>query len=152
MHGFGTIAIASLLAILATAAVGDTQGQAAPGDRWRAHVLDDLLPFWDDGAIGNSPGGSFPGRLCNDGALPVAGVACDGVTARQASNPRQFLVGQSRQVYSYAVAFHLTGDPKYLDIARKGADYLFDEDAFFDRSTGLFNEGIPPGRESGSGN
>ena len=38
------------------------------GERWLAHLRDDLLPFWlMDSAIGN-PRGNFPTYRCNDGS------------------------------------------------------------------------------------
>jgi hypothetical protein len=36
----------------------------------------------------------------------------------------QYVVSLSRQVYAYCVAFHMTGDTKYLDYARAGIAYL----------------------------
>ena len=74
------LALAGALA-LASAAAPVTAGPVEPPARWLTHLTDDLLPFWDAPGAAGTPPGSFPGRLCNDGALPEPGVACDGVTA-----------------------------------------------------------------------
>ena len=113
-------------------------GTVEPPARWLQHLEEDLLGFWSAPGAEGTPPGSFPGRLCNDGTLPEPGVACDGVTAWQARKPRQTLVAQSRQVFSYAVAFHMTGERRWLDLARAGAAYQFD--TFLDPDTGLFDE------------
>ena len=104
---------------------------------WVEHVENDLLPFWSEARAGRDAG-NFPGQLCNDGSLPDPAVPCNGVTAWQASNPVQTIVGQSRQVFSYAVAFHLTGNPEYLNQAKAGIDYQVS--TFFDPATGLYRQ------------
>ena len=38
--------------------------------------------------------------------------------------PAQYLVSVSRQTYGYGVAYHLTGDPKYLRYMKAGIDYI----------------------------
>jgi mannose/cellobiose epimerase-like protein (N-acyl-D-glucosamine 2-epimerase family) len=63
--------------------------------------------------------------LCNDGTRPPVGGRCPGHPS-WLSQTRQTLVGQSRQVYSFAVAFHMTGEARYLDLARKGVSHQFD--------------------------
>ncbi|WP_159458489.1 AGE family epimerase/isomerase [Roseisalinus antarcticus] len=126
--------MAGLVACLSTLPAA-AQDVADP-DTWLRHLTQDLLPFWS--AAEGDPAGNFPGRLCNDGSLPTPGVACGGVSAWQASNPRRTLVAQSRQVFSYAVAFHMTGDTAWLDLARAGAHDQFD--TFLNTDTGIFNE------------
>ena len=106
---------------------------------WLTHVRTDLLRFWEKAAqTAQYQAGEFPGSLCNDGSVPVAGVACGGVIAWRASNPEETLVAQSRQVYSYGVAYHMTGDTQYLDLAKAGGRYLVD--TFYDANTGLFRD------------
>ncbi len=118
---------------IATAALAEPNAE-----RWKTHLTNDLLPFWDDPYAAGTPAGSFAGNLCNDGSAPVAGVSCSGVSASLASNPQQTLVGQARQVFSYAIAFHMTGQKTYLDLAKAGLDYQWD--TFHDADTGLFHE------------
>ena len=43
------------------------------------------------------------------------------------SNPNEkFLMPTSRQVYSYATTYEMTGDKKYLDLAKHGVDFILD--------------------------
>jgi len=95
------------------------------GDRWLAHLNNDLLPFWTmPSALGN-PLGSFPSTRCDDGSLlnfnnpcaPIAGNA-------YLMTPDQYLVPLSRQTYGYGVAYHLTGNTAYLDYMKAGVAYL----------------------------
>jgi uncharacterized protein (TIGR03437 family) len=95
------------------------------GDRWIAHLTTDLLPFWTmPSAVGN-PTCAFPSTRCDDGSLlnfknpcpPIAGNA-------YLLTPARYLVALSRQTYGYGVAYHLTGDPRYLQYMKAGIDYL----------------------------
>ena len=127
-----------LAAILTMSSAAQADGQMTSPDAWKTHVVEDLLPFWSDPFATGTPSGSFAGNLCNDGSAPVAGSACTGVSDSRANNPEQTLVGQSRQVFSYAIAFHMTGQQVYLDLAKAGTDYQFE--TFYDDDTGLFDE------------
>jgi len=85
----------------------------------------DLLPFWTVPAAFGNPLGAFPSVRCDDGSLldykkpcpPIAGNA-------YLLTPAQYLVSVSRQTYGYGVAYHLTGDPKYLGYMKAGIDYI----------------------------
>lgn len=100
------------------------------GERWLTHLRDDLLPFWlMESAIGN-PRGNFPTYRCNDGSLidpaqlcPEQRYAASGIVFVYPEY-RQYLRALSRQVYAYAVAFHMTGDESLLKFAyaRRRAD------------------------------
>ncbi len=103
---------------------------------WVSHLTSDLLPFWSAPYATGTPQGSFAGNLCNDGTEPTS--VCTGVSQFRADNPQQTLVGQSRQVFSYAVAFHMTGQQVYLDLAKAGSAYQFN--TFYDTGSGLFHE------------
>ena len=95
------------------------------GDRWIQHLTMDLLPFWTMPAALGSPVGSFPSVRCDDGSLldykkpcpPIAGNAYLLI-------PAQYLVSVSRQTYGFGVAYHLTGDPRYLMYMKAGIDYI----------------------------
>lgn len=109
------------------------------GDVWLDHLNDDLLGYWDEVITSDAAqGGDFPGRLCNDGSFPVSGETCSGVSARNATNAEQTLVAHSRQVFSYAVGYHMTGDTTYLELAKAGLEYQIA--TFYDAETGLYNE------------
>lgn len=136
---------AACLLVLPSASFADSP--LSNPDVWLEHLASDLLPFWDDPAAAGTPTGSFAGNLCNDGSAPIA--ACAGVSQFRANNPQQTLVAQSRQVFSYAIAFHMTGQQAYLDLAKAGAAYQFE--TFYDEATGLFDEvrDVNTGRTSG---
>jgi uncharacterized protein (TIGR03437 family) len=97
------------------------------GARWKAHLVDDLLPFWTMPPALGSPVGAFPATRCDDGSLvdpanPCAPIAGNSYLTQMIRSG--YLVTQSRQTYGYGVAFHLTGDPKYLGYMKAGIDYL----------------------------
>ena len=100
-------------------------GNLPTGDRWIQHLTSDLLPFWTvPAALGNPPG-SFPSVRCDDGSLldykkPCAPIAGNSYLL----TPAQYLVSVSRQTYGYGVAYHLTGDTKYLGYMKAGVDYI----------------------------
>lgn len=96
------------------------------GERWLMHLKGDLLPFWDrEEALGN-PVGNFPSKRCDDGTLfhsisnPCPEIANNGWL----SLDLEYVVSRSRQTYGYGVAYHLTGDPRYLEYAKAGVEYL----------------------------
>ncbi len=106
------------------------------GAQWIAHMRNDLLPFWEmPTALGH--GGDFPTYRCNDGSLYDTAKPC-----AELANPipgivwldREYLRAKSRQIYAYGVAFHLTGDRKYLDWAKEGVDFV--RAKFLDRDGG----------------
>ena len=111
--------------VVATAADDSYLTNLPTGDRWLAHLNNDLLPFWTmPPALGN-PLGAFPSTRCDDGSLldftnpcpPIAGNAYLLTTDR-------YLVPLSRQTYGYGVAYHLTGNTVYLDYMKAGIGYL----------------------------
>jgi uncharacterized protein (TIGR03437 family) len=95
------------------------------GERWLEHMNDDLLPFWTmPSALGN-PLGAFPSVRCDDGSLvdfnhPCAPIAGNAYLSQRA----RYLVTLCRQTYGYGVAYHLTGDLRYLMYTRAGIDYI----------------------------
>lgn len=109
-------------------------------EAWRNHISNDLMPFWTLSDALGQPVGDFPTERCNSGALPDPAAACDEVGKHRAEKPIQKLVAQSRLVFSYAAAFHTTGDPDYLNYALKGLDYQLDN--MVDPETGIFDTSI----------
>lgn len=110
------------------------------GARWLTHFTAELLPFWDrEEALGN-PLGNFPSKRCNDGRLfhpttnPCPEIANNGWLALDL----EYVVSRSRQTYGYGVAYHLTGDPRYLAYAKAGVDYLR-QNAFDRLNGGVFH-------------
>ncbi len=102
--------------------------QALPsGERWLAHLNDELLPFWTTPEALGTPLGNFPTYRCNDGSLVNPADPC--LEIRNADPAivklsRDYVRSKSRQIFAYGVAYHLTGEEKYLLYARAGAEWL----------------------------
>ena len=119
------------------------------GDRWLRHFQEDLLPFWNLPDAWGHPRGSFPTFRGNDGravdwAHPPSELA-DAPGWIRAEFGRQYVRMISRQTYFYGVAYHLTGDPAMLALARDGVDFI--RHHALDPATGsaasYFEEGVP---------
>ncbi|QDQ25711.1 N-acylglucosamine 2-epimerase [Chitinimonas arctica] len=109
-----------------------------PGQRWLQHARNDLLPWWTQAAAQGEPVGRFPTFRCNDGSAYLAAKPCP-----ELANPPAWLKGelgrdyvrmQARQIYAYAMGFHLTGDIKLLRLAQAGVADL--RERALDRKTG----------------
>jgi len=92
------------------------------GERWLNHFRVDLLPFWNVPDAWGSPRGNFPTFRGNDGrtvdwAKPPAELATAPGWIKEAFG-REYVRMKSRQTYFYGVAYHLTGDPEMLALAR----------------------------------
>src|SRR4051812_46244864 len=126
-----------LLAVLSAVAFG---AEPPPdGDWWMAHFVRDLLPFWDMPAALGSPIGVFPSTRCNNGSAIDYSKPCPEVNNAYLLTRSRYLVPLSRQIYGYGVAFHLTGDPKYLRYMKAGIDVL--RTSWIDRDAGgIFEE------------
>jgi mannose/cellobiose epimerase-like protein (N-acyl-D-glucosamine 2-epimerase family) len=98
------------------------------GDRWLKHFNEDLLPFWDMPDAWGTPRGNFPTFRGNDGKA----VAWSKPPEELATAPgwikenfgREYVRMKSRQTYVYCVAYHLTGDPRMLRLARDGVTFI----------------------------
>ena len=102
---------------------------ALPGlDRWTRHIDKELMSFWAaPGALGQ-PVGNFPTFLCNDGSAYDAGAPCKEMTELPGWLSQELTTTytrmKSRQAFTYGVAFHVTGDQRYLTYARAGVEWL----------------------------
>jgi uncharacterized protein (TIGR03437 family) len=95
------------------------------GDRWLSHLNQDLLPFWTMPAALGNPTGEFPSTRCDDGSLLNYKNPCPIIAGNAyLLTPALYLVALSRQTYGYGIAYHLTGDPKYLGYMKAGIDYI----------------------------
>jgi mannose/cellobiose epimerase-like protein (N-acyl-D-glucosamine 2-epimerase family) len=127
-----------LLSALALVTVGlptlaQTPAVTAPaelpsGERWLRHFREDLLPFWNVPDAWGQPEGNFPTFRGNDGravdwAKPPEELA-EGPGWIKAEFGREYVRMKSRQTYFYGVAYHLTGDPRMLELARSGATFI----------------------------
>lgn len=108
------------------------QSQMSPSfvtaERWREHYLKDLLPYWLHPDALGSPIGNFPTFRCNDGSRFNRNRPCPELAQ---SDPwitselgRDYFRMQSRQIFFYGVGFHLTGDLRFLKLAKAGVEFL----------------------------
>ena len=120
------VSAASQAASFSPAAAAQPRVRLLAPEFWRAHALKDLIPCWAEHAPDPDNGAFFMNLSRYWKPLPPF----DKVPA---------LI--SRHVSGFSTAFLLSGDPKYLEIARQGAEYLFehawDEEygGWFDRLT-----------------
>jgi hypothetical protein len=103
--------------------------------RWMFHLQHELLPFWTLPTALGKPIGNFPSVRCDDGSLLDRNHPCPEIKDNTwLMMNRQYTVSLSRQIYTYGVAFHMTGDIQYLEYAKAGVDYL--RQNAFDRKRG----------------
>lgn len=107
------------------------------GERWMTHLKEDLIPFWDRPEALGDPIGNFPTYRNNDGTLvdpknpgpdfqnPVPGIVW---------LDREYVRSKSRQCFAYCIAYHMTGEPRFLAYAKAGVAYL--REFAFDRING----------------
>lgn len=115
--------------------------QYTPED-WQRHVVRDIMPDFITAQALGDPVGNFQSRRCDaqtdvpSGTTPAPRARCISSGRYQRNQP---LVGQSRMIFTYAAAFHMTGDVRYLDIAKRGTQYLF---AHYINDNGLFHQNV----------
>jgi mannose/cellobiose epimerase-like protein (N-acyl-D-glucosamine 2-epimerase family) len=110
------------------------------GSIWLKHARQDLIPYWTQPAAEGDPVGRFPTFRCNDGSAYVAANPCPELSHTpdwiKSELGRNYVRMQSRQVFAYAMAFHLTGDVALLRLAQAGARDIHAR--ALDPSTGSF--------------
>lgn len=100
------------------------------GRRWLDHLNNDLLPFWMMPEAKGNPVGDFPTYRCNDGTLFNPAKPCVELSDPDPSVKgiikldRDYTRMKNRQVYAYGIAYHMTGNPEYLRLAKAGSDWL----------------------------
>ncbi|MDN3577065.1 hypothetical protein QWZ03_09835 [Chitinimonas viridis] len=113
-----------IAALLALATMAGAQAEEDAGQRWRQHAQEDLLPWWTQAAAQGEPLGRFPTFRCNDGSVYLAAAPCHELAQApdwiKSELKRDYVRMQSRQIYTYAMGFHLTGDIKLLKLAQAG--------------------------------
>jgi mannose/cellobiose epimerase-like protein (N-acyl-D-glucosamine 2-epimerase family) len=130
------LALAAAVFVIPAPAVSQAAAPLLGLQAWVDHVVDDMLPFWSTPDALGDPIGAFPGRRCNDGTLSDPAAPCPEGGLSTTDKPSRRPVAQSRQIFAYGAAFHMTGDSQWLDLARAGTDNLFD--TFLDPATGAF--------------
>ncbi len=89
------------------------------------------MKFWDRPGAYNLDGVLFPTYRTNSGEkLPAdkskwpeefTAAAADPDTTGLVEPEFNFVRAHSRQTYAYGIAFHMTGNTRYLELCRKGA-------------------------------
>lgn len=105
--------------------------EAVEPEVWKEHLVEDLMKFWDKEDTINLCGGLFPTYRTNAGGnLPekeedwpeeFREALKDPVTNGLITPEQNYVRAHSRLTYAFGIAFHMTGDPHYLEICRKGA-------------------------------
>jgi mannose/cellobiose epimerase-like protein (N-acyl-D-glucosamine 2-epimerase family) len=130
-------------------AVATAPADLPTGERWLRHFREDLLPFWNVPDAWGQPRGNFPTFRGNDGravdwAKPPEELATAPGWIKEAFG-REYVRMKSRQTYFYGVAYHLTGDPEMLALARDGVAFIRKE--ALDPATGsavsYWEQGLP---------
>ena len=81
------------------------------GEYWKDQVIKDVLPYWTKHARDTANGGFY--------------TTLDSVW-KTFGDQRKYPSMLSRHIFGYSVGYLLSGDQKYLDIARETVDYLID--------------------------
>ena len=107
-------------------------------DRWRRHLTDELMPYWTTPDALGTPIGNFPTTRCPDGSAFRPAAPCSDLA--KATGPfatelaRDYTRMKSRQTFAYGVAYHVTGEERYLEYARAGVQWL--REHAYDRAAG----------------
>jgi mannose/cellobiose epimerase-like protein (N-acyl-D-glucosamine 2-epimerase family) len=113
-------------------------GELPSLERWRQHVNDELMPFWVTRDALGTPIGNFPTFRCNDGSAFHPDAPCPELAAPPdwivPELGRDYTRMKSRQTFLYGVAFHITGEERYLEYARAGVAWL--RQHAYERDTG----------------
>ena len=132
---FTTTRLIRLSTLLLAATLSfSAQAELYAGQQWLNHVKQDLAPFWYKAAA-NVEDGAFPSFLCNDASAPTfeqLTISTESLCPELAQAPEWVKEGfpyqwtrmVSRQTFAYGVIFHMTGDPKALELARQGVEFL----------------------------
>ena len=119
-----TIAILSTVSLTVSASIN-----LPSGEDWLDHTTKGLAPYWVMPSAQGEPIGNFPTFRCDDGTLLNVSDVCPELK-RDWIAPhfgKDFTRMKSRQTFAYGVLYHLTGDPKALNLAKQGAYYIIDE-------------------------
>lgn len=118
--------------------------EAVRPDQWKEHVVNDLMKFWDKEEITDMTDGLFPTYITNEGKrLPkeqenwpteFKEAVANKDTKGLIDPDNNYIRAHSRLTYAFGIAFHMTGNPHYLEICRKGALALLDA---FDGNYGM---------------
>jgi len=95
----------------AEAAERGAENDLMDGSFWRTQILDELIPYWY-AHVRDQEFGAFYTNLSRDW---------------QPQSPWDKIPAMiSRQVFSFSAAYLLSGEEKYLEVAREGVGYLLE--------------------------
>ncbi len=103
--------IIALLLLLAPGATICRQKEVLSGDFWRNQALTNIIPYWYDHVRDTSYGAFYMSLTRSWEPAPPWD---------------KYPAMISRQVYGFSAAYLLSGDRKYLEVARGGAEYLLE--------------------------
>lgn len=131
------LTLSVLLSLLVSCSTGSNN--TSQNTQWVYQVDSLIMPFFTTPqAVGNPPG-NFPAYRYTNGE-PINSSAIDYERLNPDFTPfflaetdslrRSYLRTNSRQIYGYCMAYHITGNERYLQLARQGLDYLQQQNAF----------------------
>ncbi|WP_181919377.1 AGE family epimerase/isomerase [Alkalilimnicola ehrlichii] len=127
--GLGLLLVgAAWLGYDALAKADNPVAQLPEPERWIEHLEQDLMPFWMHADARGVPKGAYPTFRCRDGSVLNVEAPCPELA--QAPSwvrdyiDRDYTRMRSRQAYTYGVAFHMTGKPEYLALAKAGVNWI----------------------------
>ncbi len=111
---------------------------------WVNHLCYDLLKFWGKPELRKLNGPLFRSYITHDGRwLPtdraawpseyLSGLVDDETRGLLADANYDFVRAHSRQTFAYGIAYHMTGDPQWLDLCKMGCQALINS---FDDANG----------------
>ena len=110
--GFMVAAQLSLASGRIAAGGNTTEGKMyLDGEFWKRQAMNDLMPYWYEHVRDKEHGGFYLNLSRNWQPIPP----WDKMPAMI-----------SRQVFSFSAAYLLSGEEKYLEVAREGVDYLLE--------------------------
>ncbi len=136
-----SIRAVGLALLLSCPAVQAPAATLTSGATWTEHLDADLLSYWSDVLQAYETAGS-PESYALPTTLPDSGAVttnADGSIAKANST----VVAQARQIYSYAVAFQMTGNTDYLQLAKAAMRYQYE--SLYDEATGLYKQSAATG-------
>lgn len=130
------IFVAAIVLILVSASAAAEKGKVSDlpdSQQWLNHLNRDLLSFWANPEGLGDPIGNFNTFRYDDGSPvnplgllrePYLTLMNQGHTWITDHLNKQYVRMISRQTYAFGVAFHLTGDVRYLNLAKSGVDFI----------------------------
>ncbi|HTT13974.1 MAG TPA: hypothetical protein VMG60_24165 [Burkholderiaceae bacterium] len=126
---------ATLFALAVALLTSTAQADPAP-QVWLDHAEHDLAGFWMQDDLAGNPVGAFPTFICADGKPFEASAPCPSLAAPwiRSELGRQYVRMVSRQVFTYGVIYHMTGDATAFARARAGVRFIMQR--AWDRKSG----------------